>query len=98
MSQAGSPTFKVCAQRCATCIYNANSPLDVQALEDEARDPYVGFKSYRACHHHPDNDVCCRGFWNRHKDAFMLGQLAQRLGMVEEIEGDPLADQLARDA
>ena len=26
--------------------------------------------------------ACCRGFWNRHKDQFPLGQVAQRLNAV----------------
>jgi hypothetical protein len=32
--------------------------------------------------------MCCRGFWNRHKDKFALGQIAQRLGWVVFIKGD----------
>jgi hypothetical protein len=44
------------------------------------------FKGHRICHH--SNDVCCRGFWNRHKDHFSAGQLAQRLGAVQFVEVD----------
>ena len=29
--------------------------------------------------------ACCRGFWNRHKDEFAVGQVAQRLGLVVEV-------------
>jgi hypothetical protein len=34
--------------------------------------------------------VCCRGFWDRHKDEFPGGQLAQRLDCVEFVEVDTL--------
>jgi hypothetical protein len=41
------------------------------------------FVGYRICHH--SEDVCCRGFWNRHSEHFTLGQIAKRLGMVEFV-------------
>ena len=46
------------------------------------------FIGYRVCHHSQNDPegVCCRGFWNKHKDHFTNGQLAQRLGLVEMIQ------------
>ena len=81
-------TFKVQARRCATCIYRKDTPLNLAALEDEARDPYIGFKGHRICHH--SDDVCCRGFWDHHKDEFPAGQIAQRLRLVEFVNEDNL--------
>ncbi len=75
--------FRVKRQRCTTCIYRKDSYLDLQKLEDDVRDRYVGFKGYRLCHH--GNDACCRGFWDNHKDEFQLGQIAQRLNFVEFV-------------
>ena len=72
--------FRVRATSCATCIYRKDSPLDLEALEKEVRDAHGGFDRYRICHH--SETLCCRGFWNRHRDAFTIGQLAQRLGQV----------------
>lgn len=72
--------FKVQSKACATCIYRKNSPLDLKKLETEIADKYGGFKGHRICHH--SKDACCRGFWNRHKDKFAMGQVAQRLGLV----------------
>ena len=80
---------------CQTCIYRPGLPLDdLKNLEDEVRDPHIGFKGYRSCHHHADADtVCCRGFWDKHKDEFPLGQVAQRLDVVEFTnEGDEFKD------
>jgi hypothetical protein len=51
----------------------------------------MGFKGWRVCHH--SKDVCCRGFWNRHKDEFQAGQLAQRLGWVEFVSVDTLSNE-----
>ena len=79
-------TFRVQAKPCPTCTYRKDSSLDLKALENEVRDPYVGFKGHRICHY--TKDVCCRGFWNAHKDEFAMGQIAQRLGFVEFVSVD----------
>lgn len=75
---------------CATCIYRPDSPLDLEELENVVRDPHLEgfFKAHRTCHH--SKDVCCRGFWERHKDHFTAGQLAQRLCAVEFVDVDTL--------
>lgn len=79
-------TLKVQAEACSTCVYRKDSRLDPDALDDRVRDPHIGFKGYRICHH--SDDACCRGFWNRHKDEFAAGQIAQRLGLVEYVHDD----------
>ena len=75
--------MKVNSKQCKTCIYRPDSPLDLKRLESEITHPHMEgfFKGHRTCH--CSEDVCCRGFWNRHKDHFTAGQLAQRLGLVE---------------
>lgn len=89
-------SFKVRASRCATCIYSKRTPIfrrTVEDLEDEVRDERGFFRGHRICHH--TEDACCRGFWNRHKDDFPVGQIAQRLGAVEFTDEDlmpPKAD------
>ncbi len=79
-------SLKVQKQQCRTCIYRKDSPLELEALENEVRDEYLGFKGYRICHH--SDNACCRGYWNRHKDEFAAGQIAQRLGLVEFVQHD----------
>lgn len=81
-------TFKVQKRACASCIYRKDSPLDLKKLEAAVSDKYGGFKGHRICHH--SKDVCCRGFWQRHKDKFALGQIAQRLGFVQFVQEDIL--------
>lgn len=81
--------FKVQRRRCASCIYRKDSPNNLRKLEDDVRDKYGGFWGYRACHH-GDGATCCRGFWDRHKDRFQAGQIAQRLGLVRFVEEDTL--------
>ena len=80
--------FKVQAKACATCIYRKDSPLDLRKLEGEIADPHLDgfFAGHRVCHH--SREACCRGFWNRHKDKFTMGQLAQRLGWVRFVRED----------
>jgi len=86
--------LEVQQKQCATCIYRPDSTLDLKRLEDQIRDPYIGFKGHRVCHH--SDTACCRGFWNRHKDAFTLGQIAQRLGLVKFVNHDKFPDVTAR--
>lgn len=76
--------FEMMRRPWETCIYRPESPLDSERLENQIRDPFVGFKGYRVCHHH--DTACCRGFWERYKDEFQLGQLAQRLDAVVFVE------------
>ena len=79
-------SFRVQQKMCRTCIYHPDNPLDLAELEARIADPHGGFSGYRVCHH--TEDVCCRGFWDRHKDEFVLGQIAQRLNVVEFIDVD----------
>jgi len=81
-------TFRVQRVRCATCIYRKDSPLDLKHLEDQVRDKYIGFKGWRVCHH--SKNVCCRGFWDHHRNEFSAGQIAQRLNLVEFVDEDVL--------
>ena len=81
--------LKVRRKACATCIYNADSPLDIHALEAQVADKHLDgyFEGARICHHPKRNSgTICAGFWARHKDNFDAGQIAQRLDLVEYVE------------
>jgi hypothetical protein len=80
----GEP-FTVQRKQCRTCIYRRDSPLDLKALEAAIADPRTKgfFAGYRICHH--SKSAFCRGFWNRHKNYFALGQIVQRLGGLVEV-------------
>ena len=71
------------ATACSTCIYRTESGFDLEALEDQVRDPHIGFQGFRICHQ--SEGICCRGFWNAHKDEFPAGQISQRMGMVDFV-------------
>lgn len=88
-----SDGFLVQKKQCSTCIYRKNNPLNIKVLDREIADPYMEgeFKGYRICHH--SNEVCCRGFWNRHKNHFNLGRIAQRLGVVRFVSVDTLKNE-----
>jgi hypothetical protein len=84
------------AQQCDTCIYKPDCALDVQALERQIADKFMPgyFRGSRTCHH--SCTAVCRGFWNRHKDHFTAGQIAQRLGLVEFVHDDKFRNRRAR--
>lgn len=80
------PGFFVQRKACSTCIYRPDSSLDIKKLEDDVRDPHIGFKGFRMCHH--SDRACCAGFWKRHRDEFAAGQIAQRLSLVVLVDDD----------
>jgi len=87
LHKAKQTGFLVQKKMCPTCIYRPDSPLDLEKLEEQVRDEHMGFKGHRICHCSPTGmDVCCRGFWEAHKDEFPAGQIAQRLGLVAFVD------------
>lgn len=87
--------FQVQSKQCATCIYFPKSGFDINVLEAEIADPYMKgfFAGHRTCHH--SDTACCRGFWNRHKDHFTTGQIAQRLNQVQFVEHDTMKERIS---
>ena len=86
--------FKVQAKVCETCIYTWSLDELRRLLEQIADPAFPGFfASYRQCHHTPaGSGICCRGFWNAHKNDFNAGQIAQRLKLVEFVDVDEMAE------
>ena len=85
--------FQVQARLCHSCIYRPECSLNLARLEAQIADPrMVGyFNGYRECHHAPrGSGICCRGFWEKHRDSFTVGQLAQRLNLVGYVDVDCL--------
>lgn len=84
-------TFNVQKKACSTCIYRKDTPLSIPILEAAISDGQGGFKGWRVCHHSSKGGgVCCRGFWNKHKDKFNLGRIAQRLKAVKFVHVDDM--------
>jgi hypothetical protein len=85
---APETTFTVRSKACSTCVYRKGSEIDPRLLEARVADPRMDghFVGYRICH--GSRSACCRGFWNRHKNHFALGQIAQRMGFVTFVAGD----------
>jgi len=83
-------TLPVQRKACRTCIFTDPvwPPGFLEAKLDDIRDPQMPgfFTGWRQCHH--SKRAVCAGFWARYKDHFTMGQLAQRLDMVEFVEDD----------
>lgn len=87
--QRKSRFFRVKRRRCPTCIYRKGMGWHLDHLEAQIADPKMEgfFVGYRECHHAKrGGGVCCRGFWDHHKDDFTAGQIAQRLNLVEFVD------------
>lgn len=85
--------LRVQRRQCETCIYRDDSALNIKQLEAQIADPRMQghFKGHRICHH--SDDAVCAGFWARHKNDFDAGQLAQRLGLVQLVDDDTIAEE-----
>ena len=84
---SASPTFRVRKTPCPTCIYRADCSLDLDKLEREVTDEHGAIVGHRICHHHTgESNVCCRGFYNRHKRNLLTTRLAMMFGLVEETD------------
>ena len=83
-------SFKVRKHRCKTCIFGSRVNWNLEELLDMIRDPEnpESFTSYRVCHDDQDNvpERCCRGFWDKHRNDFLLGRVAQIAGVVKEVD------------
>lgn len=83
--------FKVQRKMCKTCIFRPHCAEMLPGLLKQIADPRMPgyFKGHRTCHHAPNRSgICCRGFWEAHKDHFTAGQLAQRLDCVIFVDVD----------
>lgn len=81
MTESG---LQVQSRACSTCVYRRALPINARLLEAAVADGYGGMNGYRVCHQ--SSVACCRGFWNRWKNKFALGQIAQRLGLVVMVQ------------
>lgn len=87
--------LRVQAKACNSCIFRKDCTLDLVKLLDDVREKptvpgFEFFKGHRVCHH--SKDAVCRGFWNRYKNKFALGQIAQRLKRVVFVSDDTLKE------
>ena len=74
--------FRVQKKMRSTCIFKPECTLNLDRLVKTA----IKNDTYRVCHH--SDEACCRGFWERYKDSFNLGRIAQRLNAVRFVEED----------
>jgi hypothetical protein len=78
--------LKVQKKRCNECLFGDNFVVSCEERRDEVIRDALAKDSYFVCHKSSisnkkkDEDVCCRGYWDAHKDDFNLGRIAQRLG------------------
>jgi hypothetical protein len=82
--------LKVQQKQCATCIFNVRfwSKKELSRFLVEIKDPHMRghYYTHRICHH--SKDAVCAKFWAQYKDRFNVGQIAQRLNLVEYVDHD----------
>ena len=85
--------LRVQRQPCQSCIYLRRHADMLPRIEAAIADPHMEgyFTGHRICHH--STNAVCAGFWAQHKDAFTLGQLAQRLNRIEFVQENTLTPQ-----
>ncbi len=79
--------MKIQKTKCNQCLFSKNRIVDAKRAAEVIRDA-LGKDTYFNCHKAKIKgaDVCCRGFWDAHKDNFNLGRIAQRLNVIKEVK------------
>lgn len=81
--------MKVRKAQCDQCLFSDKKIVSAKRATDVVKG-CLKKDTYFICHktqtEDAPGDMCCRGFWDRFKDNFNLGRIAQRLKMVEFIE------------
>lgn len=76
-------------QQCDQCLFSRNRIVSNERAADIIRG-CVEKDTYFQCHKTQvkgsSQDVCCRGFWDKFKNRFNLGRIAQRLNIVKEVD------------
>lgn len=82
-------TFKIQTKQCDQCLFSRRRIVTAARFKNIIRDcTQLGNEKHFVCHKASlkGDSVCCRGFWDKYKNNFQLGQVAQRLNLVEEVE------------
>lgn len=75
--------------KCDQCLFTDNRIVSQKRAGDVVKD-CLKRDTYFICHktqtEDAPQDMCCRGFWDQHKNNFNLGRIAQRLQAVRFVE------------
>lgn len=78
--------IKIQKTKCDQCLFTKNRIVTLERAKEAVKD-ILDNDSYFCCHKSMDNnDVCCRGFWDAHKNDFSLGRLLQHLHIIIFID------------
>lgn len=75
--------------KCDQCLFTKNMVVKNNTRRTEIIKSALNNDTYFICHKSSiasNGDVCCRGFWDKFKNDFNLGRIAQRLNFVNEVE------------
>lgn len=79
---------RVCATKCATCIFRPGNLMDLRPGRVKGMvDDCIRQQSTIPCHDTLDlkKQAICRGFYDAHRHAIQLLQVAERLGFTKEV-------------
>ena len=79
--------FRVQEHPCNQCLFSTARIVD-QERSDAIVKGCLDTDRYFICHKdrkHGNHGACCRGFWDRYKNHFLAGRLAQLLEIVKFV-------------
>lgn len=80
--------MKVQKTKCNQCLFTKNKIVSgdrARSIVKEALQNDTFFGCHKTQLKGLKSDVCCKGFWDSHKNNFKLGRLAQWAGAVQEV-------------
>lgn len=77
-------------RQCSSCIFGPRTPIGSERLAEMVAK--AGHDGCIPCHHHLDEDLnpVCGGFFKKVYNSIL--QVAERLDLIEWVEGDPWDD------
>lgn len=80
--------FPVYQQKCENCLLSQHALVDPKRVNEIIKE-CLASKTHFICHKstlHDNNEVCCRGFFDKYGDDIDKIQIFKRLNLIEFIE------------
>jgi hypothetical protein len=80
--------MKIQKNKCSQCLFSKNKIVSNNRMKSIIN-ACIYNDTFFICHKTQvtgsNEQICCRGFWDKYKNNFNLGRISQRLGTVQEV-------------
>ena len=83
-----SKTLKVCNKQCNECLFTKNSLVTSEVVANQIIEKCLANDTFFQCHKGTivNENICCRGFYEKYNKDVLALRLAQFLNVVEFVD------------